>query len=274
MSNDDAQGSRAELKRLFSKGLTPTQGDFHLLIDAVFNHNDDFITCLEDGGIKVFAKEGAGTFIAMQVGRVDASANWVIAQEEGSAGGSALSLRYKLAREVGRQSPPAPLMVQDGGQVGINCDAPRWELEVGGAVGMQARVGTHLQGTVPADGGWHNILGEIKEPAPLGYYGLEVMAYVKPPQLTGRYGITHAICMGAYPSGNHPILEFLGFHNQRGIRLTQGYWGTMRHRIDLRWGGTQAAPQLEMRTRKRLQNCQIYYNVTNLLPKIAASSNR
>lgn len=268
-------GTRAGLKGIFSRGETPTQEDFHLLIDSVLNLHDDHLTCLPNGGLKVYAGEKDGILVEFQMDRADGSTNWVLLKQNDPSGQPGISLRYKPYRLSNLQYPPPdPLFVGNQGCVGISHNDPRFALEVGGAVGMETRLGTYLEGKLPANGHWHNLLGTLESPAPRGYFALEVLAYVLPPTGSGQYGITHAICLGAHPEGNHWLVERLGFHNRRGIQQTQGYYGSKRNRVDLRWGGTREAPMLELRTRKRLRDSTVHYRVTNLLPPIPSTPTR
>ena len=96
---------------------------------------------------------------------------------------------------------------------------------------------------------------------------MEVMAYTLPQRGSGQYSIVHASCVGAYPMGNSWFLEGLGMHNRRGITMTRNWYGTRRHRLDLRWSGSQAAPTLEIRTRKNMADTEIRFRITNLIPE-------
>ncbi len=269
MSN---KGNRASLKRIFSRGETPTQEDFYLLIDACLNLNDDPISCTPNGGLKVQSNEKDGTLLEFQIDPNDNAQNWLLLRQNDPLGQPGLSLRFKPYRESNIQRPPYdPLFVGEGGHVGISHNNPRYALEVGGTVGMETRLGTFLEGQVASDGRWNNILGGLSQPVPRGYFALEVLAYIVAPAQSGRYGITHAVCMGAYPQGNKGFWEWLGFQNRKGIQITQAYFENKRHRIDIRWGGSQEAPTLELRTSKRLVDCKIHFRVTNLMPNLSGS---
>lgn len=231
-----ARKNRAILKNYFLKGSIPKESQFHDLIDSAINQDDDGIQKEEDQSFKIKAEGPNEELLRFYKNIEDLQPTWSFSQKanDGNEG-------FNIV-ETGSESR---LFIETGGNVGVGITQPRAKLDVDGFIGMAGRIGFYVQGEVPADGQWHDIITGLND-----YNAFEVVC------VTGRKGahaITHAIAVSAYG-------------NSRGsINKTMGYYGQSRNRIDLRWEGSYFDYQLQVRTKRTLgDGVFIDFNVAKL----------
>ncbi len=229
-----ATKNRTVLKNYFLKGNVPKEYHFQDLIDSFVNQEDDGVWKVQDEAIKIKAEGQNKEMLQFYENIEDLRPTWTVGirSKDGNEG-------LNFAEEDSR------LFLETGGNVGIGTTQPRNKLEVDGFIGMQGRIGYYRQGEVPADGNWHNIITELNH-----YNAFEVVAVVG---RKGAHAITHAIAVSAY--GN----------SKNKVRKTQGFFGWMRNRIDIRWTGSYFDYQLQVRTRRNIgDGVYIRYNVTKI----------
>lgn len=122
--------------------------------------------------------------------------------------------------------PPLPIVSLDQvGKVGVNKKNPEWQLDVGGVISSQGRIGIKAK-TAMADGEWHNITEELS-----GCQAFEVMAGVGKKK-TGKYALIHSFAFNTF----NPRGLFFNFLNlKKRIRSHQAYYLSSRDKLKLRW---------------------------------------
>lgn len=240
---DNRRKGRIKLQSYFQKGQIPSQEDFEQLIDSMVNIFDDKVRRRRnDKGRNGYFSVGmgdAGELMAFcREIDDDPQAEWLIRFDEDKKGLS-----------IGQRDAAQPsLFLKEGGNVGIGNSEPQHALQVTGTVGMTARVGLLAQGTLPADGSWHDILKGLD-----GYQALEVVAYAGK---KGSHSIIHAIALNV-------------FAGKRGtINLTRNCTGGCKYRLYLQWAGEARSCSLQVRSRGNYGGTRIHYYVTGLLPGV------
>jgi len=232
-----AEKNRVSLKNSFLRGSIPREEDFHNLIDSTTNKLDDGIK-KEPGKAIGITADGANEDILDFFRNIeDIEPKWKLSLKA-SNGKEGLNLTSSDGE--------SRLFVQQTGNIGIGTDDPRNKLHVDGFVGMTGRIGYFSHGEVPADGNWHNIVEDLNH-----YNAFEVVMVAG---RKGAHAITHAIAVSAYGK------------SKPKIKKTQGYFGRVRNKIDLRWTGSYFDYQLQIRTRRNLgDGVFINFFVTKLI---------
>jgi hypothetical protein len=121
---------------------------------------------------------------------------------------------------------------------------------------MDARKGTFVEGQVPGDAKWHDIIAELDE-----IHAFEIMAQISGKKGSGRYAIAHAIALAT----------FGGYLSKWSIRKTAANYGGFLNQLQFRWTGSVNNYALQVRTRRHYglndQNAepyQIKFHVTQL----------
>ena len=226
--------NRAILKNYFLKGSIPKENHFQDLIDSNLNQEDDGIWKEQDEALKIKAEGQNDEIMQFYKNIEDLRPTWKLSirADDGNEG-------FNIAEEESR------LFIETGGNVGIGTTQPRNKLEVNGFVGMQGRIGYYAHGEVPADGLWHDVVTGLNH-----YNAFEVMAVVG---RQGAHAITHAIAVSAYGNSNNKISK------------TQGFFGWMRNKIDVKWSGSYFDYKLQVRTRRNIgEGVLIRYNIIKL----------
>lgn len=226
--------NRAVLKNYFLKGNVPKEHHFQDLIDSFMNQEDDGLWKEQDEAIKIKAEGQNKEILQFYENIEDLRPTWTIGirSEDGNEG-------LNFAEEESR------LFLETGGNVGIGTTQPRNKLEVNGFVGMKGRIGYYANGEVPADGNWHDIISGLNH-----YNAFEIVAVVG---REGAHAITHATAVSAYGNSKNHITK------------TQGFFGWMRNKIDIRWSGSYFDYQLQIRTKRNIgEGVLIRYNVSKL----------
>lgn len=211
---------RNTLKGFFRKGQKPSESNFHDLIDSLVNRVDDGLSKNTEDGLMLSPSGSSLKMISFFKSIQEKSSVWSIDLNKGN---SHLSFTDMQGTPVLTITPEI--------RVGIGNDNPAYELDVDGTVGMKARLGTYAQGKFPADGNWHQVLTGLK-----GVYGFEIVAGVGKKK-TGKYALAHAFAMSTYGK------------SKSKIRITQGFYGSRKNRIQFKWTGDTFNFNLEMRTR-------------------------
>jgi len=229
-----ATKNRTVLKNYFLKGNVPKEYHFQDLIDSFVNQEDDGMWKVQDEAIKIKAEGQNKEMLQFYENIEDLRPTWTIGirANDGNEG-------LSFAEEESR------LFLETGGNVGIGTTQPRNKLEVDGFVGMKGRIGYYEQGEVPADGNWHDIVTGLNH-----YNVFEVVAVVG---RQGAHAVTHAIAVSSYGNSKNKVSK------------TQGFFGWMRNKIDVRWTGSYFDYQLQVRTRRNIgEGVYIRYNITKI----------
>lgn len=242
--------NRATLKTYFAAGALPTQKHFEDLIESTLNMQDEGFKRTPENGVEISKLGDREAFISLYRTpdadvpiwsmSADAASRLLFRAGPGAAGRSepVLALGTEASEEADGATPLAKA------RVGINTSAPEHELDVAGAVRMQARLGGFIpekfrgpQGTITAegvkaareivaDGEWHDITGPLR-----GCQAFEVVAGTGNKD-TGRYGLLHAIALNTFHPRWWP-LDFLA--PKRPIRATSAYYDRRCDMLQLRW---------------------------------------
>ena len=210
------------LKNFFKKGSFPTEVHFASLIDSTINKIDDGFAKDINDGLQISPQGTSDKLISFYKNIRDKNPAWHVALNP-DAKSKGLS--------IGEVRGASRLFIQEGGNVGIGTTSPKHKLEVDGFVGMKGRKGTFKQGEVPANGKWHILLEGLNHSQ-----AFEVIAQINGKKGSGKYALTHAICLSTYG------------RSRNKIRQTRAYYGWFVNRINLRWRGTINNYRLEMRT--------------------------
>ncbi len=222
------KNDRKTLKRYFENGRLPTEDHFADLIDSTLNLMDDGFDRSVEDGLEVAQLSDSGKLISFfkYVGdqsplwfiRVDDNENLILGNPENE------KVLLLVSGKDGQKS-----------KIGINNKEPENELHVGGVIRAEGRIGVATKVdkeelTVPADGKWHDITGELR-----GCQAFEVMAGVGGKRYGGQYALMHAFALNTYnPKG--PLFNFLNF--KKRIRYHQAYYRSRSDKLKLRWDGT------------------------------------
>ena len=139
--------NRSTLKRFFQRGQIPTEVHFANLIDSTINKIDDGFAKNVEDGLKLSPIGDSQKLISFFEDIKETHSAWSISvnPNERSKG---LSISEG---KVGSR-----LFMQKGGNIGLGTTSPLFPLEVDGAVGMKARIGTYpRKAVISADGEWH-----------------------------------------------------------------------------------------------------------------------
>lgn len=224
---------RNALKKFFSKGQRPTEGNFFDLIDSMYNKlDDDLLPEIENSATGVPApKSPLFASILNNPGEMAFLENAATAPEKNPL-----------------------LQFKPGGLVGIGVVAPLYRLHVNGAVAATARVGTYADPTVNpetvlANGKWQKILTGLN-----GLNAFEIVASASGAKKSGNYALLHATALSTFGNSKSCIVQ----HSAR----YKGLWRNIR----LKWTGTLNSYNLEIRTTTDFgTGVKIKYNITQLI---------
>jgi hypothetical protein len=223
--------NRQALKNLFKNGAMPKEGDFHTLIDSMYNKvdDDDLSSQFPDGS-----------------SADDSQSSSLFAKILNEAGSGMAFNELKTNETI--------LQLKPGGNVGIGVVAPLFKLHVNGTVAAPARVGTYTDGKtdpdkVLANGQWQPIIQGLD-----GLNAFEVVASVSGVPKSGNYALLHAIALSTFGKSKNCIVQ----HSAR-------YKGICKN-IQLRWTGDLNKYNLEIRTKLNFgAGIKIKYNITQLI---------
>jgi hypothetical protein len=218
--------TRNTLKEFFRKDKKPTEGNFHDLIDSMYNRLDDG-NDLVKSGLPQPIKPPDPTIQTDLVGGF----------------------------RVSQKNDGKPLFVVDpSGNIGVGVSSPSYQLQLSGEIASGGRVGIFGADSIDpnsvlADGNWHPILGGLD-----GLNAFEIVAMASGAKGQGEYAVLYAIALSAY-----------GKSKSRILHKSARYKGLFRN-IQLRWSGEINNYNLEIRTRKKFgQDVKIKYSITQLI---------
>ena len=238
--------NRITLKNFFRKGSVPTETNFADLIDSSINIVEDGIGRSVEDGFRISPMGYSKRLLSFYENSQKSNPDWFISLN----GGNSKGLTFHQTDNDHR------LVLKNGGNIGIGISNPTSKLEVKGCIGMDARKGTFVEGQVPGDGKWHNIIAELDE-----INAFEITAQISGKKGSGRYAIAHAIALAT----------FGGYLSKWSIRKTAANYGGFLNQLQFRWTGSVNNYALQVRTRRHYglndQNAepyQIKFNVTLL----------
>lgn len=257
------------LKDVFSKGSLPTESNFRLLIDSMFNLEDDDLRDLLDGALKLYVKNNEdpdtknGALLEFFKDIADTK--------------SASSWRFSLSDtdeklQVIDSSDRVVLEMDQKGNVSFDAE----NIDLKGKIIRSGTEGSYINkidssddkeypNQVKADGEWKTIIEE--EDCQL----FEVVAGVGSSD-SKSYALLRAT-VSLVPK--EPFFYFFTPKN-RQIQVTQSYSGSSRNKLDLKWTKKKGSNMycLQLRSRKDFGgNTMISYHITNLWfdPKMSQS---
>ena len=238
--------NRITLKNFFRKGSVPTETNFADLIDSSINIVEDGIGRSVEDGFRIAPMGYSKRLLSFYENSQKSNPDWFISLNDGNSKGLSFHQTDNDYR----------LVLKNGGNIGIGISNPTSKLEVKGCIGMDARKGTFVEGQVPGDAKWHNIIAELYE-----IHAFEIMAQISGKKGSGRYAIAHAIALAT----------FGGYLSKWSIRKTAANYGGFLNQLQFRWTGSVNNYALQVRTRRHYglndQNAepyQIKFHVTKL----------
>ena len=234
-----AKRNRETLKNYFRQGKRPSEKDFEDLIDSTLNTLDDGFSGSPQIGIGLAPHSQHGTIISTYRNPGDANPVWEIAIDKENG-----DLQFK--RQQDEDSRKVFTLKYDPENINSQ------EIVVEGTICSPARKGTYKTGTVPADGKWHDLLGEEKL-LQEGCLAFEVVAGCGE-RNKGRYALVVATVLHCF--GSKPRIHM--------VRSHFGYFG---HKIALRWVKIKGrfTCRLQIKTRSEYgEDTVIQYQITNL----------
>jgi hypothetical protein len=260
--------NRKTLIEHFAEGRLPSQEAFADLIDSTINIVDDGFEKNAVHGLKVAQVDENAKLLSFFDEITVRTPVWTmaLASSPGTAyaGGNYKQLSIYWAENgdnrlilasapVGEDSNEPDASSPHRLRMGINRQSPEHEMDVGGVVASDGRIGRKAPDglEVRADGKWHPVTRPLD-----GCQAFEVMAGVGKPK-SGKYALTHAFAISTFNSRNSSI----SYHQAR--------FSSRCDQIDLRWTGSTHEFVLEMRTRcsyEQHANEEIYvqYYLTQL----------
>jgi hypothetical protein len=238
--------NRITLKNFFRKGSVPTETNFADLIDSSINIVEDGIGRSVEDGFRIAPMGYSKRLLSFYENSQKSIPDWFISLNDGNSKG----LSFHQTDNDHR------LVLKNSGNIGIGISNPTSKLEVKGCIGMDARKGTFVEGQVPGDAKWHDIIAELDE-----IHAFEIMAQISGKKGSGRYAIAHAIALAT----------FGGYLSKWSIRKTAANYGGFLNQLQFRWTGSVNNYALQVRTRRHYglndQNAepyQIKFHVTKL----------
>ena len=239
--------NRKTLAEHFTEGSLPTQEAFADLIDSTINIVDDGFEKNASEGLKLAQVDENAKLLSFYDEITVRSPVWTMALSAPStayAHGNYKNLTVSWGgnpenRLILSSVPEIEAPETEGAVVphrlrmGINRPSPQHEMDVGGVVAADGRIGRRAPDgfEVRADGQWHPITKPLD-----GCHAFEIMAGIGKPK-SGKYALTHAFAVSTFNSKHSSITSH------------QARFSSRCDQLDLRWQGTTHEYVLEMRTR-------------------------
>ena len=203
-----AKETRDTLKNYFKSGSLPSADQFSDLIDSTLNMRDEGFYKTADSGFKV-AQLSEGRLISFFKNTVMKSPIWSLKMDLKNGSHKLFYLNEKNE---------SVLTLDPDGRVGINEDAPDFELDVKGAIASNGRIGrqAEVDNGIRANGEWQPIIDELT-----GCHAYEIMAGVGK-RHSGKYALLHAFALNTFGSKGK-------------ITYHQAHYGSRCNRLKLRW---------------------------------------
>lgn len=250
------------LKNIFSEGALPSESNFSVLIDSMFNLKDDEIDELLDGPLKLYVSDNEkhdddtkNTLLAFydDVAEKAKQGSWFIQLQnsEDHEGGKNLVIKSRLDEK-------SVVVFEPNGKIVF--DSPN--LEVKGDVrfrGLKGSFGAEKEAP-KADSGWQPLIIGVEPPAMFS-----IVAGIGQDRNSG-YAMVYAIA-SIVPTTRKKGWWQMTPKNAR-IHVLQSYSGGLRSKIDFRWlenADNKKLYDLNVRTRKNHgSDTRIKCNVTEL----------
>lgn len=242
---------RDTLKNYFRQGSVPSELHFQDLIDSTVNKVDDGLDKDLNNGLQLSPRGRSKNVMSFFESFKDKTRAWNVSLNPDPRS-SGIGFSHAMPDQ---EAPHFPLFIAREGGIGVGTARPQHLLDVQGVAGMQGRVGTFKQGSVPADGKWHDIVTGLDQ-----VHAFEIMALANGKKHTGKYAITHAIALAAFGSRR----------SRNKVRHTRAFYSWFWNAISLRWKGSTFGFSLQIRTRSNygLGNddtpAQLHYRVMKL----------
>ncbi|WP_158800352.1 adhesin [Pedobacter sp. L105] len=238
--------SREDLKKFFRNGGIPTENHFSNLIDSMINKQDDGLSKDDDNGLILSSRGNSKKLITLYKNMDDLNPFFYLEKDEQEIDG----LRFTPAEDQDENiKEQNSFFFHVNGSLGVGTRSNKdYKLEVDGFAAMEGRVGTFVQGQIPADGHWHTIVDHLDN-----CQAFEVVARTGKKGF-GKFAILHAYALSAF-----------GKSNSR-IRRTCAYYGFFWNKIGIRWKSINTHDYaLQVRTNCNYgRDISIHYKVTRL----------
>ena len=243
--------NRKDLKDLFRNGEIPTEYHFHSLIDSTINKHDDGFLKSEDDGIVISASKDAHRFISFFKNIDDLDSFFLVERDDQQPE----SLTFRSQQNSSEQQiedekgDDHTFFFHTTGSLGLGKRSDkRYRLDVKGFAGYEGRSGTYRQGTVPANGQWQTLIGNLDN-----CQALEVVARTGI-KGKGRFALLHAIALSTYG------------HSRNTIRKTSAHYGFFWNKIRIRWKSNHTHDYaLQIKTiRNYGEGVNIYFTIGKL----------
>lgn len=224
--------NRKSLKQLFQNGSRPAEEDFGNLINSMLNVVDDGISKNAADGL-ILAPEGKDSEKVMSLYESfqQPEPDWSIEL------GATENRGFTINEPQTSGAPNPRLFLKKGGNIGVETDEPISTLHVNGILGTNARMGTFLTGTIPADGSWHQVIGKQD-----GCVAYEIVAQVGK-VATGKYALAKTTAVSTFGKSK--------------INSTQAHYGFCWNKIAFRFRGDIHNYALQMKTRSNYGTGQV-----------------
>lgn len=212
--------TRSTLKNLFKRGMVPTEVNFADLIDSTVNKVDDGFSQSSTEGLMLATQGPNKRLMSFYESIRDPQASFSVSMNP-TPHSEGLSFNDGENESL--------LFLRKGGNVGIGTTLPNFKLEVNGMLGANGRVGTFVQGEIPADGRWHPIVSDLE-----GVQAFEIIAHAAGRKKRAKYALTYAIATATYGQGV--------------VKHVKASYGLLWRKISFRWTGTETNFRLEAKT--------------------------
>ncbi len=235
---------RDQLKELFSKGKLPTESSFQILIDSMYNREDDDFDDLYDGPLKLYVKtekrkrSEAETLLEFYNDLANTG-------EDGKATWR-FSLSPEGALKIFRDGDKEVIVIDAEGNIELVSE----ELKISGNVSLSGFKGSYTSNNelgkpLPdplADGEWHPIVEGVN-----GCQMFKVVAGVGYPG-GSKFALAHAIAT-LVPKRKYfwNIPRFNPRHSR--IQIVQSCGGSLKEKLDLKWATAGDNHNLLVRSR-------------------------
>ncbi|MBB4036625.1 hypothetical protein GGR21_002531 [Dysgonomonas hofstadii] len=207
---------RKTLKQYFEQGKKPSQQAFDDLIDSSLNTMDDGFIGSPTIGMGLTPINDDGVIISAFTNNTgkddDKSLHWQVALNRDSG-----NLEIRRCKE-GNIAPA--MIIKHEISKSESKKSTGHETQFNGLINYQGRKGSYITGEVPADGRWHDMLGERSDLQD-GCWAFEIVAGCGDPNC-GRHALLVATAIHCF--GSRPQIK--------KTRSNYGLWG---NRLCLRW---------------------------------------
>lgn len=239
--------NRQSLINYFKKGSAPSEKHFADLIESTVNIVDDGISREGENGFRITPVGRSNRLISFYKNFKQLKPEWSFNLDKEGVNGLII-----------QQEDNNPVLVlKNGGNIGVGVENPKSKLDVDGFITAKGRIGSFLNGHVPGDGKWHNLIENITEPC-----AFELMVKIDGAKGSGRYALAHVIALNT----------FGGKISTAGINKTRAQYGSFFNRLRFRWTGTLYNYSLQVKTARHYgldpktgEPYPIRFTVSNLL---------